>query len=232
MLPLVPLLCLTAALWLERVTQRWRGKWVILLAVLLSVPSACAVWQHNSLLVREDTRLLAANWLETHLPGGTRIAMHGSEYGYPQLRRNRSWLRERLEDVRKAGLPGERLARMLQLTDYPLEPSYYVVELRPPDLSYMRSVWPYYTTAQLAREGIHWIVTHEHPLPYSRVDEDFQLQLEQDAVLVKSFSPFENGTENIVYDPLDAYYVPLAGFDRVERPGPSIRIYRLREAGF
>ena len=32
--------------------------------------------------------------------------------------------------------------------------------------------------------------------------------------------------ERIAYS-LDAYYVPLAGYAGVERPGPSIQIYRL-----
>jgi hypothetical protein len=42
---------------------------------------------------------------------------------------------------------------------------------------------------------------------------------------VASFTPYAGAPPpNAVYDPLDAFYLPLAGFGSVQRPGPSIVI--------
>lgn len=231
MLPLVPLLCLAAAIGLEEVARRWRGLWAVLVLATL-VPGAVLSWQHGRLLARPDTRLLAARWIETHVPNGAGLAMTGSEYGHPQVRRTRQWLQERLEDVRRAGLGGRHLERMLRWAEYPPPPAYYVVELQPASGVALRSVWNPCPVDSLLRRGIGWVVTHEHPLPYSRVDAVFALQLESQAVLVAQFDPFAAGERPApVYDPTDAYYAPLAGFAALERPGPLIKIYRLRAKG-
>jgi len=232
MLPVVPLLCIAAGSLVEALARRWggerRGGWLtLLLAVLMISPSARAAWEHNRLLTRPDTRLLAARWIEDHLPDGTRIAMHGSDFGYPQVRRSRRWLQEQLEDVRARGPGGKRLVRMLQLKDDFPRPSYYVVELQAANPLNRRTVWTTFSTARLVQEDVRWIVTHEHPLAYSQVDPAFAEQLAQDARLIQRFDPFKEGAEALVYDPIDAYYVPVAGFARVGRPGPLIRIYQL-----
>jgi hypothetical protein len=43
--------------------------------------------------------------------------------------------------------------------------------------------------------------------------------------VVAKFIPY-SGTPPVgaVYDPLDSFYLPLAGFGGIERPGPSIVI--------
>ncbi|MBI2504724.1 MAG: glycosyltransferase family 39 protein [Candidatus Latescibacteria bacterium] len=226
-LPLVPLLCLAAAIGLEEVARRWRGLWAVLVLAALA-PGAALSWQHDQLLTRPDTRLLAAHWLEAQVPGGARIAMAGSAYGHPQVRRTRQWLQERLEDVRRAGLGGQHLERMLRWPEYPPAPAYYVVELQPASGVALRSVWDPCPVDSLVRRGVGWVVTHEHPLPYSRIDAAFALQLDSQAVLVAQFDPFVAGEHPApVYDPTDAYYAPLAGFAAVERPGPLIKVYHL-----
>jgi 4-amino-4-deoxy-L-arabinose transferase-like glycosyltransferase len=45
------------------------------------------------------------------------------------------------------------------------------------------------------------------------------------ATVVASFTPYSRTPPSgAVYDPLDAFYLPLAGFGNIERPGPSIVI--------
>jgi hypothetical protein len=226
MLPLVPLLCLAAAIGLEEVARRWRGVWVALLAATLA-PGVFLGWQHGQLLSRPDTRLLAAEWIEAQVPDGAAIAMTGSEYGHPQMRRTRRWAQERLEDLRKAGESGWHLERLLRLTEFPPIPAYDVIALRPAFRMPLRSVWDLCPVDSLRNRGVGWVVTLEHPLPYSQVDAEFARQLESQAVLVARFDPFVAGSPLPVYDPQDAYYAPLAGFAGVERPGPLIKIYRL-----
>jgi hypothetical protein len=118
---------------------------------------------------------------------------------------------------------------MLALADYPPAPSYYVVELKTDNPLGRPSVWNRYDLDRLRKSGIEWVVTHEHLLAYSQVDPALQQQLDQGAVLVRSFDPFRGARAKLAYDPVDAYYAPLAGHRSVERPGPLIRIYRLRQ---
>lgn len=231
-LPLIPLLCAAAALGVARLTRSWPAWGVALLGGAVLAPSASAAWQHDGLVARRDTRLLAAAWIEAHVPDGAVVAMRGSEYGYPQVRRTRKWLQERLEDTQRAGLGGQHLSRLLQLADYPPPPAYYVVELRPSPGMELRSVWSDCQVDSLVRGGVEWVITQEHPLPYSQVDAAFAAQLAEKAVLAARFDPFAEGARAaLVYDPIDAYYVPLAGFGAVERPGPLIRIYQVGAKG-
>ncbi len=153
--------------------------------------------------------------------------MVGSDFGYPQVRRSRSWLQDQLEDVQAAGQGGRRLTAMLALAEYPPPPSYYVIEVKPENHLDQRAVWITDDLARLRAAGIAWIVTHEHPLVYSQVDPLLKRQLEEEAVLAQCFDPFRGAWSDLVYDPLDAYYAPVAGSAAVERPGPLIRVYRL-----
>jgi 4-amino-4-deoxy-L-arabinose transferase-like glycosyltransferase len=80
--------------------------------------------------------------------------------------------------------------------------------------------------------GIRYVLTHEHPLPFSRIPAEFEalrpaLRLEQ------TFSPFAGDTvpADALFELRDAFYVPLTGFGEVVRGGPLIHIYRVVAEG-
>ena len=75
--------------------------------------------------------------------------------------------------------------------------------------------------------GVTHVVTHEHPLPFSRPNPQQLAALEPRLELLATFTPFVDGPVG-EYEELDAYYVPIAHFAGVERPGPIVRIYRWR----
>jgi len=80
--------------------------------------------------------------------------------------------------------------------------------------------------------GIRYVVTHEHPLPFSRLPAAFEM-LRPALRLEQTFSPF-GGTEvppDALFELRDAFYVPLAGFRDVVRGGPLIRVYRVASSG-
>jgi hypothetical protein len=80
--------------------------------------------------------------------------------------------------------------------------------------------------------GIRYVVTHEHPLPFSRLPAAFET-LRPALRLEETFSPFR-GPEvpaDALFEVRDAFYVPLAGFRDVVRGGPLIRIYRVASGG-
>lgn len=79
------------------------------------------------------------------------------------------------------------------------------------------------------REGFLVLVTHQHPqlARFSRVDESLRRRLET-ARLLARFDPFKQPSRHEgVYDSLDAFYLPYAGFCGVERPGPIVSIWLL-----
>jgi hypothetical protein len=78
---------------------------------------------------------------------------------------------------------------------------------------------------------VRYVVTHEHPLDFSRVPDTFDairplLQLE------RTFSPFVDPRvpPGIVFEPRDAFYVPISGFREVRSGGPIVRIYSVKAA--
>jgi hypothetical protein len=74
--------------------------------------------------------------------------------------------------------------------------------------------------------GIRFVITHEHPVPFSKVPAGFAALAPQ-LRLVATFTPFRPGRtpDEAAFEASDAFYLPLAGLDAVERGGPIIRIY-------
>ncbi len=76
--------------------------------------------------------------------------------------------------------------------------------------------------------GEKYTVIHESSLSYSSPDPEIKRLLEETGECggVSTFLGSARGPA--VFDPFDAFYVPLAGFSAVDLPGPTIRIYRFR----
>jgi 4-amino-4-deoxy-L-arabinose transferase-like glycosyltransferase len=95
MIPIVPCLCIfagyavsVAAGWLGR--ARLPGREPLLACVLgiaVIAPSAIKVVRFDYLLSQDDNRLVAAEWVHTHIPAGSLIFMSGNLYGRLQLER-------------------------------------------------------------------------------------------------------------------------------------------------
>jgi hypothetical protein len=55
-------------------------------------------------------------------------------------------------------------------------------------------------------------------------------RLGQAADVLFDFDPVRAGATSPAYEPADAFFVPLAGFASVARPGPHLTLYRMRGA--
>jgi hypothetical protein len=82
--------------------------------------------------------------------------------------------------------------------------------------------------ALYAARGIGFVVTHDHPVPFSHVDPAALARLAPRLQLLADFSPFRDGPDGAVFEPADAYYLPFHGYGAMERPGPHVRIYAFR----
>ena len=149
----------------------------LLLAILVARPLHSAV-RFDQIVAQPDTRLLAASWMEAHVPRGTAVLLVGAPWPYtfgdPPLGRYR---------VRR---------------NLPLDPAL----------------------------GVGWVVTHEHPIPFSHVPPAFA-DLRPGLRLEQTISPFagEAAPADARFELRDGFYVPIAGFAEVVRGGPIIQIY-------
>lgn len=225
-MPLVPLLCIAAGAGVARLWES-RPAVAVAAAALLALSPALSSVSHDRLLGETDTRVLASRWIERHVPADDTIGFTGSSYGQPQLRRTATWLRERLEDVRGQGAPGRRLQLALARDASLPGPRYYTVDVAERPSPGMRSSWAVVPPKELHQRGMDWLVTQTHPLAYAAVPAALQTGM---ATLepAADFDPDPLGQfDGTLYDPIDAFYAPFAGFGTVERTGPRIRVYRL-----
>ena len=72
-----------------------------------------------------------------------------------------------------------------------------------------------------------WLVFHESPLRlYAGVPPSLRQLANAKYALVQAFVATRGGSRASVYDQQDAFFMPMSGFRVVERPGPTISIYR------
>ena len=182
-----------------------------LLAVVL-VPGAVHDLRFDSLLLEVDTRSLAYAWLDRNVPSGSLVAIpYKSGPAHDQ-----ALVESRAQSV---GATDPYVASFLENR---LETRYRVRDLSEAELQKA-------TVARLVAAGVQYVVV-------ARKRPDFgcarrtplELQLQQQAQLVASFAPGGPGCPGPgVFDSIDTYYVPLAGYAGYLRPGPLIRIYSL-----
>jgi len=225
-MPLVPLLCVAAAAGLAHAADQ-RMAIVIPASLIVVAPSAMVAIDHDRLLAREDTREQARRWIEAEVASGSRIALTGSDYGYPRLRPTREWLQKRWQEVRRAGEQGRRLRLALDLPGYPPAPVFDLVELKGASKPEFTSIWPSESVQALRSSGVDWLVVQSHPLDYAARPTALAGELAHLSP-VAEFSPGPpEALAQAAFDRLDAYFVPFAGHDGVLYPGPHLSVYQL-----
>ena len=85
----------------------------------------------------------------------------------------------------------------------------------------------------LKQSEISIVMTHEHPLHYSTVAPEFLNALQTHATLKAEFRPGDDDDlVQAVFDLQDAFYYPLGVFGHLERGGPVIRIWDIKDHPF
>jgi hypothetical protein len=193
-LPLVPILCLPAAVatargaaWVAARTGYSRTVAVGALGMgVAGLGLVNCVW-FDVLLSRTDSRVLAARWLATRVQAGDSLYDGGNDYTRLDLSevRYHQWWYDAPTD--SFGHPAGETPVWLVLYESALEP-YARTPLR---------------LLELARDRYHLV----HTIPAGKT---------------------RGGSA--VYDLQDAFFMPVSGFHEVRRPGPTMRIYRRRDA--
>jgi len=76
------------------------------------------------------------------------------------------------------------------------------------------------------RRAAPWALLAESPTGYIPWAPEIDAVLREVGTVAAVFDPYQAGARP-VYDPHDAFFVPVAGFEGVRVPGPRITIYRL-----
>ncbi|MBI2461964.1 MAG: glycosyltransferase family 39 protein [Candidatus Rokubacteria bacterium] len=229
-LPLLPFLALWAALALvalagrlrqggPRLAARWRpGLGLALAAGLLVAPEVARITYFHVLLTRADTRVLAGEWIERHIPPGARIAM---EPYSPAVRLDPAMVREAREQL------GEGLGAMVLR---PRIDRFLAGPLGGEAAGYRIFRLTAYDLDRLLEQGIEVVVLSgfiyqryqqacdRYPAPCR-----FYEELERRATPLVAIEPGLGGRALSVGD----IYAPLTRLLERTHPGPSIRIYRL-----
>jgi len=188
--PAVPFLCLVAAYAVTEVSRTatalggrpnlsHAASWA--LALLVVAPSAWSVVQFDRLLSREDSRVVAAQWVRARFPDGATIAQ-----------------------------VGRRSTNLFFVPEGPTTPSRYktmtLAEDSPPT----------------AEPDI--LVVANSPLGYAPAIPPRAAALSVRYTPLSAIVAYDQSTRG-VYDWQDEFYLPLAGFAGVSRPGPNLTLY-------
>lgn len=236
-LPLLPYLYMSGAVFLVRSTELFRRiRKELFLAVsaslLIFFPTVQSI-RHDYLLTQKDTRTLAKEWIEAHIPSGRRIAMDR----YLHLR---SWVPPILETDEQ----NEKLLRVIQ-RESPLRgkmregrssikltsPRYVLVEISSKD-HLLEEYESGYDFDELARKEVDYIVTSNFISDFQEGAFNPRIQqfyegLRERGQLLKRFSPFKKKIVDEYQD--HASHTPLDRLNALERPGPVIEIYAFTE---
>jgi len=115
--------------------------------------------------------------------------------------------------------PGSRIAEIDDTTLY-----------GKPQLRDLYRVEPFENPTALRKKNVFWIVSDSYPaLFYSRGPlPNEAAALDSQAILAFDSNPLVVGGPQPVFDPNDAFYTPLRYISSVARPGPRIRIWKLK----
>jgi hypothetical protein len=213
--PMIPLLLLLGGRALAAFVQltapgRTRRLGLGVAVVLIAVAPLVHDVRYDLLIQQTDTRTLAFDWMAQHVPAGGRAAvpyMAGPAHDQAMID----------SGEHSHGATDPYIASFL---DSRLETQYTIRELTRDDLQ-LRSL------DSFRKEGISYVVIgYETPGTGCGTLSPLEQALRAQGPPLASFSP-TNGCPDSVFDPIDTYYVPLAGYQGWVRPGPQIRIYRL-----
>jgi 4-amino-4-deoxy-L-arabinose transferase-like glycosyltransferase len=213
--PMIPFLCLLGgralAALVERASQgRTRSLALGVALVLILVAPLLHDLRYDLLIQQPDTRTQAFDWLAQHVPAGSRAAvpyMAGPAHDQAMIDSGEH-------------SHGATDAYVASFLDSRLERQYTIHELSKDDLQRT-------SLDGFRGEGITYVVVgYETPGTGCHVDSPLERALQAQGPPLASFAP-TTGCPSSVFDPIDTYYVPLAGYGGWVRPGPYIRIYRL-----
>jgi 4-amino-4-deoxy-L-arabinose transferase-like glycosyltransferase len=182
-----------------RSTRAYRPFLVLLVLALVAIPVA-RVLRANYLWDQVDTRTQAKAWIETNIPEGARIATQ--------------WHGPPLSTASDPEPLSRRVYDVQVIYPFLVEPRFYSIDVyRQRDIDYF-IVSSFIYELRLADSG------------KNEIREAFFQSLDESAQLAAEFKPYNAGREPPFF--FEQIWGPITALFDLERPGPTIKIYRLR----
>jgi hypothetical protein len=210
LVPILPFAAYYAADGLVTILDRLANHWsassrrfaLALAAGLLIIVPAVRIVQLNRLWTKTDTRTLAKHWIEENIPEGSHIAL---QWHSPPL--------STVDDYEPAS---QRTYAAKTIDPFSSDPELYSLDY------YVRGAFDY-------------VVMSSYIYRLQRVDplenqqrEAFYRSLDTEAQLVAEFKPTANNEE--VPFMFEEIYSPFVSLWQRDRPGPTIKIYRILDS--
>ena len=216
-LPLAVLQAILVALALNQIPYlRWRA--VLFLALLIE-PLYGSV-RVAQLQASQDTRHQARSWMERNATPGARCCNFSGWGGSVPVEtvEHLWWKRQKALLNLDAGAM-DALFPFLE-RENPGKPFFsYVIQHGNRELS----AGSIETVEDFECE---YVILHDHPLSVSGADTSLAVALAEMGARVAFFDPEGLEVSRPQYDPIDAYYIPLANFGALRQSGPAIQIWR------
>lgn len=223
---LIPFLCIGGALGVDFLSSKVallfktprKDAIFSLLTILIILPSVSNVIKSNSLLTKKDNRLIAAEWINQNIPEGSSLYQAGLFWG-------RIWLHDNTISLIKtvSHNANEQQKKALKV---PIE------YLKSNNIrgynqwGYDNNSGRFFFNNQYQNTSPQYIIVRNSPLKeYDMFANNIMTLLKTSYHLKKSFEVVNVNNKENWFDRQDAFYLPFAGFEEVERPGPNIYIY-------
>ncbi|MBI5375489.1 MAG: glycosyltransferase family 39 protein [Candidatus Schekmanbacteria bacterium] len=234
-IPVIPFFCIFAG----RIAAKFFSKFsegmsykkflYVVVIIFIVMPSLWKSLKFDSLISKEDTRLIAKRWIETNVAPGTAIYLFGYyKYYFPELNFSRVSIDNDMEYLKKSMAYAPSSHSSLYFMSYS-----YLLEKRiiPMTKSFDVFIGTDVTNNYIDKQNIKYIVTGDYFVDYYS-GQNFMIRplLKKKFHLVKEFSPYNNYNKvakESYFDPLDAFYLPFEGFEGIANPGPLLQIYEL-----
>lgn len=227
-LPLIPFIVILVADVLVGIKEKSRLLfWILIPFVVL--PSMIKTVHWDRLMTERDVRTIAKEWVEAHIPDGSRLALEGTFF-MPRL----AFSPQQLEEKRSRGLEGfqsgAKMRRLNALLSKPYQPSYALEflsnELENSGFLFAEPLAPFDVEA-LKRKGVQYVFLIDALRPER---DAFLKALQAKADRVVTFSPYRDSNDLKIHDSQAMTGGPFLWKDIAarKRNGYPLSIYRIR----
>ncbi|MBC8263565.1 MAG: glycosyltransferase family 39 protein [Anaerolineales bacterium] len=207
LVPFLPGLCVFAAAGIHWLAGWRRRQWNTSVAVIYGLIISLAILQplasairHDYLLTQKDTRTIAKDWIETNIPAGTKVAVDWQKHAPP------------LRTMADAFPPGDVPYDVMEAGGIGL-PCYSLDEYKDANVSY------------LVMSSFIDDLMLSSPAD-SEAKRLFHKALDDSCELVYEVKPYSGRNKPpFVFDQI---FGPVTSLWRFERPGPTIKVYKVR----
>lgn len=226
--PILPFIAIAAGWMLSTIAARFRLRGLALWVIvgLCAMPGLAASVRSNRFFRERDTRTLALEYMERHIPAGATVAIQ--PYSVPLTPSKPSLVEALTRNLGSAERASIKFQLQLMQDPYP-EPGYRLIFLG--DGLDAEKIYVDYKDLQaglgpLRQWGVSFVVVKPHNISDAEVASFYEL-LKREGRKVAAFSPFREfaGDTSLLEPFLHNTDTPI--HDGLERPGPPLEIWQL-----